>query len=252
MGGGARRCSCSGGQLFYCPGAGTGRDGRPDRTGGAAHRAARRGGRGAPATAFPQRGCPGPQDFLAPGRRFRWPKPRARPSDCRTIFCSAPFWRTATCAAEPAAAELAAWLTRFGDQPEAPAIRGLLERLAPGATASRGSRFTAAGTPGGAARSAAAPRSLFVQNRDAEAVAAARMRPADARGAACRRPGRAPAWPERCRRVVRGCLPRRIDTRAACGGRLLGRPRGAARRRPRADSPSGCAAPRWKAIRSMA
>ena len=28
-------------------------------------------------------------------------------------------------------AELAGWLTRFGDQPEAPAIRGLLERLAP-------------------------------------------------------------------------------------------------------------------------
>ena len=37
---------------------------------------------------------------------------------------------------QPTAAELAAWLTRFGDQPEAPAIRGLLERLAPGATAS--------------------------------------------------------------------------------------------------------------------
>ena len=78
----------------------------------------------------------------------------------------------------PAAAELAAWLTRFGDQPEAPAIRGLLERLAPGATASPApdsppSARRAAG------RSASAPRSLFVQNRDAEAVAAARMRPAD-------------------------------------------------------------------------
>ena len=35
----------------------------------------------------------------------------------------------------PTTAELAAWLARFGDQPEAPAIRGLLERLAPGATA---------------------------------------------------------------------------------------------------------------------
>jgi len=35
----------------------------------------------------------------------------------------------------PAATELAAWLTRFGDQPEAPAIRGLLERLAPGISA---------------------------------------------------------------------------------------------------------------------
>ena len=32
----------------------------------------------------------------------------------------------------PSPAELAAWLTRFGDQAEAPTIRGLLERLAPG------------------------------------------------------------------------------------------------------------------------
>src|SRR5690348_1499910 len=33
------------------------------------------------------------------------------------------------------AAELADWLARFGDQPEAPVIRGLLERMAPAATA---------------------------------------------------------------------------------------------------------------------
>jgi soluble lytic murein transglycosylase len=79
----------------------------------------------------------------------------------------------------PAAAELAAWLTRFGDQPEAPAIRGLLERLAPGATASS-APDSAPSARRAVARSASAPRSLFVQNRDAEAVAAARMRPADA------------------------------------------------------------------------
>ena len=65
------------------------------------------------------------------------------------IFCSVPFLRIATCAARPAEAELAAWLTRFGDQPEAPAIRGLLERLAPGAAAVTGTRLTPVGTPGG-------------------------------------------------------------------------------------------------------
>ena len=52
----------------------------------------------------------------------------------------------------PAAAELAAWLTRFGDQPEAPAIRGLLERLAPGATAS-----PAPDSPPASRRAAGAP-----------------------------------------------------------------------------------------------
>ena len=36
---------------------------------------------------------------------------------------------------QPTPAELAAWLIRFGDQPEAPVIRGLLERLAPTVTA---------------------------------------------------------------------------------------------------------------------
>jgi soluble lytic murein transglycosylase len=79
----------------------------------------------------------------------------------------------------PTAAELGAWLIRFGDQSEAPTIRGLLERLAP----------TAAATPTAdpppsphrtARHGAAEPRPLFVRNRDADAVAAAQMRPADA------------------------------------------------------------------------
>jgi soluble lytic murein transglycosylase len=77
----------------------------------------------------------------------------------------------------PTPTELAAWLARFGDQSEAPAIRGLLERLAPGAGA-------AAETPIAGDRASghgrAEPRSLFVANRDGEALAAARMRPADA------------------------------------------------------------------------
>ena len=78
----------------------------------------------------------------------------------------------------PTPEELAAWLTRFGDQPEAPAIHGLLERLAPAMAA------PPAADPlpphGGVRHATPALRSLFVQNRDAEAVAAARMRPADA------------------------------------------------------------------------
>ena len=75
-------------------------------------------------------------------------------------------------------AELADWLARFGDQPEAPAIRGLLERVAPAAV-------TAAADPQAATQrtvrhAPAAPRQLFVQNRDAEAVASARVPRADA------------------------------------------------------------------------
>jgi soluble lytic murein transglycosylase len=76
----------------------------------------------------------------------------------------------------PTPAELAAWLARFGDQSEAPAIRGLLERLAPG-VAPAAEPPIASGRVSGRGR--AEPRSLFVENRDADAVAAARMRPAD-------------------------------------------------------------------------
>lgn len=79
----------------------------------------------------------------------------------------------------PSAAELTDWLARYGDQPEAPAIRALRARIAPDApeandqalpvvsAAERSSRHRAA-----TATPAAAP-ALFAQNRDAAAVAAA-------------------------------------------------------------------------------
>jgi soluble lytic murein transglycosylase len=71
---------------------------------------------------------------------------------------------------------LGAWLARFGDQPEAPSIRGLLERAAPGAGSPPDSAPVVdrpARNARGGAR-AAQLRSLFVQNRDADVVAAAR------------------------------------------------------------------------------
>jgi soluble lytic murein transglycosylase-like protein len=79
---------------------------------------------------------------------------------------------------QPSPGDLSAWLTRFGDQAEAPAIRTLLERLAPG-TASQVSD-PAPSAEGRARRGPSAPRSLFIENRDAAAVAAARRRPEDA------------------------------------------------------------------------
>lgn len=77
----------------------------------------------------------------------------------------------------PTPPELTAWLVRFGDQPEAPAIRGLLERMAPELAAQGGATGFIPDRPGRGGRGAARPsqvRSLFVQNRDADAVAAAR------------------------------------------------------------------------------
>ena len=45
-------------------------------------------------------------------------------------------------------AELTGWLVRFGDQPEAPAIRGLLERIGAGTGGPGAQRFHP-GRPGG-------------------------------------------------------------------------------------------------------
>jgi soluble lytic murein transglycosylase len=70
-------------------------------------------------------------------------------------------------------AELSAWLARFGDQPQAPAVRDLLERMAPGTAIST----IAAGFAGRVmVRKGANPasvRTLFVENRDTQAIEAA-------------------------------------------------------------------------------
>lgn len=70
---------------------------------------------------------------------------------------------------QPTAPELTAWLARYGDQAPAPAIRGMLERMAPAAATADAD--DPAPTRRGGARSAASARSLFVQNRDADVVA---------------------------------------------------------------------------------
>ncbi len=71
------------------------------------------------------------------------------------------------------AAELSAWLNAFGDQPEAPAIRGLLEMMAPPAAAPAPDP-EASGR--GTGRSPADARRLFVENRDSDAIAIALLR----------------------------------------------------------------------------
>jgi hypothetical protein len=74
--------------------------------------------------------------------------------------------------------ELNAWLTQFGDQPDAAAIRSLLERIAPAAAPP-----AAEPQPGQrrlARKVTADPRSLFVRNRDAEVLQAAQSPQADA------------------------------------------------------------------------
>ena len=151
-----------------------------------------------------------------------------------------------------AAAELAAWLTRFGDQPEAPAIRGLLERAGAGAR----QRPPAADPPAATPRQCGALRPRpdrcscrTVTPRRSPPPAA---RPADARGAACRRPGRTAARPGRCRRVC-SRLPTATHRHLRCGRREHSGPPGwRSAAAIAAGSPSGCVAPRWRAIRSMA
>lgn len=70
----------------------------------------------------------------------------------------------------PAARDLFDWLTRFGDQPEAPAIRALLHRVSPEAEAHP------------ASRASGDPRSHFIVNQDEAAVAAAEARQVSADG----------------------------------------------------------------------
>ncbi|HEX4172999.1 MAG TPA: transglycosylase SLT domain-containing protein, partial [Acetobacteraceae bacterium] len=67
----------------------------------------------------------------------------------------------------PSAAELSAWLTAFGDQPEAPAIRGLLEMMAPSGAPAPGPEAPGRGTR----RPPTDARRLFVENRDSDAIA---------------------------------------------------------------------------------
>ena len=67
----------------------------------------------------------------------------------------------------PSAVELTAWLERYGDQPDAPAIQALLDRLGPPPATEKPPVRKASASPGQV-------HALFVANRDADAVAAAR------------------------------------------------------------------------------
>jgi soluble lytic murein transglycosylase-like protein len=73
--------------------------------------------------------------------------------------------------------ELSAWLTRFGDQPEASSIRGALERVAPAANPSA---TAIAASAGGVRDAPADARRLFVENRDSDVLAVARASRASA------------------------------------------------------------------------
>jgi hypothetical protein len=75
----------------------------------------------------------------------------------------------------PEAGELSGWLTRFGDQPDAPAIRAMLEMLpGPKAKAPPGLTPLAARPPPAPTGAAAVtPRTLLVQNDDKAAINAA-------------------------------------------------------------------------------
>jgi soluble lytic murein transglycosylase len=76
----------------------------------------------------------------------------------------------------PASPELTAWLARFGDQPEAPFIRDLLGRIAPEMSVPGAAIAHVSDHAVRPARSKASPsqvRSLFVENRDTDAVSAA-------------------------------------------------------------------------------
>jgi soluble lytic murein transglycosylase len=76
----------------------------------------------------------------------------------------------------PTPPELTAWLAHFGDQPEAPFIRDLLERIAPELSvpgAGTGHATDRAVPPAKGKARPSQVQSLFVANRDADAVAAA-------------------------------------------------------------------------------
>lgn len=77
----------------------------------------------------------------------------------------------------PSAADLTDWLAKYGEQPDAPAIRALRARLAPDAAPLMDGLTSrqdgAALSPRKEAPGAAPARALFVQNRDNAAVAAA-------------------------------------------------------------------------------
>jgi len=67
--------------------------------------------------------------------------------------------------------ELSAWLTRFGDQPAAASIRGVLERMAPTSVAAAA---TDVPPPRGVRYAPADARRLFVENRDSDVLALSR------------------------------------------------------------------------------
>jgi soluble lytic murein transglycosylase-like protein len=87
----------------------------------------------------------------------------------------------------PTEAELNDWLAKYGDQPDAPAIRALRLRLEPDVTPPRDNARDEPRPRRGGAVPATLARTLFVQNRDAAAIAAATpllSRPPSQRGSA--------------------------------------------------------------------
>ena len=228
----ARRCSCSGGELFCCSGAGTGRDDRPDRTGGAARGAARRGRRGTSATAFPQRGGPGPENFLPARRRFRG-RSRARDragAERSSARCHSGGSLPARPADRGGARHLAHPVRRSGGGAGHPRPAG-----APGTDGN--------GPPGGRSAARAAPNGEARRVRARDRCSCRTATPRRSPPPGCARPtprrslsvawppcGLARAMPPHCSKAAYRAAN---NTGTARGGSVLGRPGRAARRRPR-------------------
>ena len=83
--------------------------------------------------------------------------------------------RYLSAAYRPTLAELAGWLARFGDEPDAQSIQALLDRLAPGLASAAPTPAMPEPAPvrGRKPAVAASAHALFMQNRDAEAAAVA-------------------------------------------------------------------------------
>ena len=176
----------------------------PDRTGGAADGAARRGRRGTPATAVPQRGGPGPREF-SPSRAPVPMAEAARETERlqNDLLLGAILADRYLRGRSRPRRSLRAWLTRFGDQAEAPAIRGLLERLAPAAAATRRQpicRRRAAAAVRSAVQPATAVRAEPRCRSGRRRPDARRPTPRRSSSAAWRPCGLARAMPPRCSR----------------------------------------------------
>ena len=179
-----------------------------------------------------------------------WPRPPVKPSDCRMIFCSVPFLRIATCAADR--------------------LRRSLPPGSPGSAISRRRRPSVACWSAWLRarqrhrhpihpRRHAGWRGAPVPGLDRCScrTVTPRRSPPPERGRPTARRSLSAAWPHsgsaRAMPPCRSKLPTATHRRPHCARREHSGPPGSLSAAAIAGNlPSGCAAPRWRAIRSMA